>query len=68
MYDTDEAIKKLTSEADDVGLCDDVLDDIVHDIASKIASNINNGGVAKQIEFIVNQMGSSGEDEVRRLF
>ena len=36
----------------DLGILDEDLDDWVHDVASEIASNVNNGGVAKQVDFL----------------
>lgn len=38
------------------------LDDIVHDAASQMASNANNGGVSKQIEFLIAVAGWTVEE------
>ena len=38
---------------------DGALDDLVSDLASQIGSGINNDGVDRQIEFVIEQCGDS---------
>jgi hypothetical protein len=50
-------VRQLVDWAKSHGLQPDDLDDAVHDNAAALASGINNGGLAEQIEFLVDQQG-----------
>jgi len=50
-------VRQLVDSARSKGLQPDDLDDAVHDHASALAWGINNGGLAEQIEFLVDQQG-----------
>jgi hypothetical protein len=50
-------LRQLVDLAQSKGLQPTDLDDAVHDNASALASGINNGGLAEQIEFLVDQLG-----------
>lgn len=50
-------VRQLVDWAKSQGLQPDDLDDAVHDNATALASGINNGGLAEQIEFLVDQQG-----------
>jgi len=51
-------VRQLVDWAKSQGLQPDDLDAAVHDDVSALASGINNGGLAEQIEFLVNQQGA----------
>ena len=49
-----------------LGLESEDLDEAVHDAASHIGSNVNNQGLDRQIQFLVDQLGEQGaEEEIR---
>lgn len=50
-------VRQLVDWAKSQGLQPDDLDDAVHDNAAALASGVNNGGLAEQIEFLVDQQG-----------
>ena len=52
-------VRQLVDWAKSQGLQSDDLDDTVHSNATALASGINNGGLAEQIEFLVDQQGVS---------
>lgn len=67
VFDAANEIEELIRLADASGLSDKALDDIVHDLASGIGTEVNNGGVASQITFIVKQLGPGGREVVMSL-
>ena len=58
--DANEVVKFLT----DRGADDSTLDELVHDVCSELGSAINNGGFAKQVEFLL-QYAFADADELR---
>jgi len=50
-------VRQLVEWAKTKGLQSDDLDGAVHDNTSTLVSGINNGGLAEQIEFLVDQQG-----------
>ncbi|MFF5265012.1 hypothetical protein ACFY4C_39350 [Actinomadura viridis] len=65
-YPTDEQIKdvlnadELVALAEGIGLTPEDLDEAVHETASKRASEVNNGGLAAQIDYLVDAFGPKG--------
>jgi hypothetical protein len=60
-----EAIR-LTTLAASLGVSDLDLDEHVHDLASRPASDINNGGLADQIAYIVRTAGPAEAERIIR--
>ena len=46
-------VERLTNKADIAGLQPENLDDLIHDLAASVAADVNNGGLADQIEYLV---------------
>ena len=55
-----DTVLDLVEWAKSNGLGSEDLDDLVHDCTGAMASDINNQGLARQIEFVVDQLGQSG--------
>ena len=56
----------LLKLAEELGLESQDLDEAVHDAASHIGSGVNNQGLDRQIQFLVEQLGEQGaEEEIR---
>jgi len=47
----------LASRAEESGLKPEALDETVHDAAASVAASINNGGLASQIEYLIEHWG-----------
>jgi hypothetical protein len=59
------AVEELIKEAQSIE-ASIILDDIVHDLKSQEASAINNGGVASQVDYIIEQYGKEKGLEIIR--
>jgi hypothetical protein len=59
-------VDRLTDLATSLGVSEPDLDDYVHDLASTPASDINNGGLAEQIAYMIRQGGSAGTEAMIR--
>lgn len=68
-FDADLAIKELMGSIDQHadGELTEGLDETVHDIASGEASDVNNGGNARQVEYIVSKLGPDGVTQIENL-
>lgn len=60
--------EELATEAAAKGVTEAALDDMVHDAADGIASDVNNEGIKKQIQFILEQYGREGIQLIRDAF
>jgi len=58
--------KPLVQLAASLGLTDEDLDEIVHDVAAKTASDVNNGGIPRQVDYLVRQLGEEGTERALR--
>jgi hypothetical protein len=51
-------VERLTSKAESAGLEPEDLDEMTHELASSVAADINNGGLERQIEYLVEGLGA----------
>ena len=60
----EEHDNRLIRTAEDSGIMPEQLDEAVHEAAASAASSINNGGVADQITYLVEQFGAAETEEI----
>lgn len=68
IFNAEEAIQTLIKEADEKGISESCLDEAVHDAFSQQASEVNNGGIAEQIKFLITNGGPGEVNCIRELF
>jgi len=68
IFNADDLIQKLSTEADEAGVSERSLDDLVQDTYAKMASDTNNAGLEGQITFLVTQYGPDAEKMILDAF
>jgi hypothetical protein len=58
------AVPRLAQLAEQEKLEDEALDEAVHEAASAYAASVNNGGLARQIEYLVEQLGAEETERI----